>query len=84
MKLRKCDLEVAHANTIVHGACNFLRPVVHCVELADFVPETDPLEQRPDFFASSQLSEVGLADTHFSLSRWEQKINGLRFVTIIL
>ena len=81
---RNCKLEVSHADAVIATLGNFLCSIIHGIELSDFVGVSYFLEQRFDFFSSSQLSEVMLRNTVFREVRWEQQINCFWFISVVL
>lgn len=79
-----CLHESAYAHVVGAAAHQFLCLVVHRVELSCFVAEPDSLEKGPDLLASPCLLEIVFTDSHLSEGRWEQQVDCLWVVAIVL
>lgn len=62
---------------------NVFGSVVNGIELAVFVREANLLEQRSDLGAGPHHLEVVLSDAQLRVCLGEQKVDGLRLVTIV-
>ena len=82
--LRDGHLEVPYADSIICALSELLGSIIHGVELSNLVTVTDFLEKPLDLLTGSQLSEVVLLDAQLRVVRWEQEINCLWLVAIIL
>ena len=58
--------------------------VVNCVELSRLVRVTDICEQSPDRRSRLRLSEVRLLDSYFCVRRWEEDVDRLGLVAVVL
>lgn len=58
--------------------------VVKCVELARSVRVTDICEQSPDGRSCLGLRKIRLLNSYFCVRRWEENIDGLRLIAIVL
>ena len=72
MHLRKSNLEVSDAHSVVGALRDFLGPIIHSVEFSNFVREPNFFKQCFDLLASSQLSKIVLRDANFREVRWEK------------
>ena len=84
MELRECDLEVSYANSVVCALRDLLCPVVHCVKFTDLVGVSNLLEEELDLVSGPWSSEVVLLNANFRVVRWEEEINCLWLITIVL
>ena len=84
MHLRDSDLEVSHAHSIVTALRDFFCPIIHSIELSNFVCVANLLKQGFDLISSFQLSEIMLGYANFRKVGWEQQVHSFWLVTIIL
>jgi hypothetical protein len=77
-------LEVSYRNSIVGTLCELLGPIIHGVELSNFVCVTDSFEQGFDIFTGPCFSEIMLLNAQLGVVRWEEKVNCFGLITIIL
>lgn len=93
MKFSDSLHEGADTNGVGSGRCwiacvrvghQFLCPVVHGIELSNLVAETDAVEEDFDLFAGSGQLEIVLTDAQLGEGRWEQNVNSLGLITIVL
>ena len=73
-----------NADFIVCAFCELLGSIIHGIELSNFVSVTDLLEKSSDLVTGSDFSEVMLLNTKLGIVGWEQKINSLWLITVIL
>ena len=81
--LNSCH-ESPDADAIILGAANFFGLVINGVEFADFVAVTDLFKESLNCCTVARALEVLLLDSDLSVSRREQQVNGLGFVSIVL
>ena len=60
------------------------RPVVDRIELAWFVRVADVGEEVPDVGSGLRLSEISLIDADLCVRSWEQQIDCLWLITVVL
>ena len=84
MQYGNSHLEVPDADSVISGLPDFLCFVIHGVKFTDFVDVPDGFEHFLYFFARSQLTEVSLLDADLGVVRWEQQVNSLWFVAVVL
>ena len=61
-----------------------LSSVVHGIELSNLVGEAYPFEEHLHIVSWSWKHEVILSDSHLCECGWEQNVNSLRLISIVL
>lgn len=76
--------ESAYTNHVVLGVAHFLCTVINTVEFTNLITVTDFSEQVFNCFSAARHLEIIFADATFCESCWVQKVNSLRFITVVL
>lgn len=72
MHFRDRHLEVSDRDPVVCALCEFLRSIIHRIELTNFVRESNFFEQSFDLFSASCRSKVVFSNAKLRVVGWEE------------